>query len=468
MAMAISPAPSVRGHIASVQEVEVRGSEPVAISGVGLADIDQEDLAQLTRLVDILPGSSESELLVRRNRHHRVGRVVIGNITVSVLPELEAEDFLTLVLYASGEDVARFLRRVPATIDLHERSISRFLSLFAALLVEQAELILQRHLAQVYIARTERLYAIRGRIQFGRDFGRHPAQGISCAHYLQETDNDLNRLVFAGLIAARGYLPGTPYESRCQTQIFIWQSLVSRPEMTYLRLIRVQLKLNRQVAHYGPALVSVRTLLFGWAPEDLFSSGVASMQTLEFSMAILFELFVGRVLADGVRSLGLSAAIQQGQGKAMVDARGSLYRRVRPDFVLYRGRRPVAVLDAKYKPRYLWGGPGGAVPVHNRVSNEDLYQLFFYQARLRNRFRVESPIRSAIVAPDLTPGEELAEPERRLIYWSAGEHGAENERYGVQVVALPVPTVLSAIRSGGGPGELLAAAPELLSFLEAL
>lgn len=83
------------------------------------------------------------------------------------------------------------------------------------------------------------------------------------------------------------------------------------------------------------------------------------------SMPRLFELLVSRLLADA--STDLRVAEQQSYG---FDTTGTVT--IKPDIILTRNRRAVAVVDVKYK----------LLDAHGRFPNADAYQLLAYCTRL--------------------------------------------------------------------------------------
>jgi hypothetical protein len=179
-----------------------------------------------------------------------------------------------------------------------------------------------------------------------------------------------------------------------------------------------------------------------------------------YNLATMFERVVELLTRAAAVKHGLSVKAQYSRSDALLDAEGSVYRRVRPDLVVFRSGRPLAVLDAKFKPRYLTGA--ARPPMSARVVLADAYQLFFYAERLRRLHRVDAPLPAFIVAPSLSP-DDVPPPSRRTIRW--GEVGG-SEEVGLRVLALPLVEVVDMILSGSTTAAATAAASELVAAVE--
>jgi 5-methylcytosine-specific restriction endonuclease McrBC regulatory subunit McrC len=278
-----------------------------------------------------------------------------------------------------------------------------------------------------------------------------------CEFQLKTTNTLLNRLVLAGLLEARKLQPRGPLRRRAERQAFTWRGLaeplavVPRHDLDAARAL-----LTRQTAHYNGALALTESLLFGTR-----TPGEAPAEAVDlpvYDLAVLFESLVAKLVSAAAVEAGMTARVQHTRRDALLDAEFNVYRRIRPDVVVYDQGLPVAVLDAKYKPRYTMGGPEPAVG--NRVSVADAYQLFFYAERLRRLHHTAHQIPAFVVAPLLTDPEQLPRLPRRTITWQREGEGAA---IGLRVVPVPVIEVLDVVLDGGSFGAACLAAPELLA-----
>jgi hypothetical protein len=99
------------------------------------------------------------------------------------------------------------------------------------------------------------------------------------------------------------------------------------------------------------------------------------------------------------------------------------------------------------------------------VSNEDLYQMFFYQAHLKYRYGLEQSIPSALVSPRLPQSGPLPVRKLRSIRWKAGD---AEDVHSLIVVALPLEPALDRLAKGASAAAALAEAPELRKLLRTL
>lgn len=120
---------------------------------------------------------------------------------------------------------------------------------------------------------------------------------------------------------------------------------------------------SRLNAHYQPALRLARSILeaTSWAHAEGASPGSAFL----LNVAKVCEDFVGRVLQATLHPEGFDVDLQVSDWR--LDVEGKI--RMRPDIVISRLGRVVAVADTKYK---VWGESHGSPP------NADVYQALAY------------------------------------------------------------------------------------------
>lgn len=167
---------------------------------------------------------------------------------------------------------------------------------------------------------------------------------------------------------------------------------------------------SRLNVHYQPALRLARWVLeaTSWAHAEGASSGSAFL----LNVAKVYEDFVGRVLQATLRPEGFDVDLQVSDWR--LDTAGKI--RLRPDIVISRSGRVVAVADTKYK---VWGESDGSPP------NTDVYQALAYAVTAGMR-------------------------EVHLLYVSGD---VEPRRY--EIAATGTTVVAHAVDVGGEPEELL-------------
>ena len=299
---------------------------------------------------------------------------------------------VTLIRYALGGPVQSWNRSNVAAerVGLDE--------LLARVLAEELTALRQRGLSRQYVGRSEALAALRGRPDFVASFpwNERGMTSLTCRFHDLTYDNLDNQLLRAALEGATLLETGVATRRRLLEHRRVWSAVASLRAVGLQEFAAARQRYNRLSEHYRFAHRLAELVVLGRRPASLFESGQVVTGGLSLDMAGLFELFVQQLLSESLAPAGLSVRSQQADRGALVDRDGFLYRSVRPDVVIYAGDRPVAVVDAKYKS--YWEASADGSPVR-KVSNEDLYQLFFYAQRLQLRHHLERPPAAVILAP---------------------------------------------------------------------
>jgi hypothetical protein len=124
---------------------------------------------------------------------------------------------------------------------------------------------------------------------------------------------------------------------------------------------------------------------------------------------------------------------------------------------------PVGVIDAKFKPRYINRRKPSSNEPEAKVTNADIYQLFFYQTRLQVLHGLAVPPRAAIVAP-LLGDFGIADASRRKIRYSEVSSGRGSAST-LSVLPIALAPVLRSLRISGELQALEAHAPEIAAEL---
>ena len=270
----------------------------------------------------------------------RVGRVRLGDLQISVRPKLPFPALLPLVRYAHG------LRALKLVGDAdHPAGPAALEDLFAAQLLAEAEELLFRGLARSYRTRSERLAAPRGRIL-------------------------VNRLA-AGLRLAADAAADLDLRRGCRRLAAALEEFAVPSRLTQATLAVAEAGLNRLTATYRPAMTIVRLLLEArGASLDASPADRTTLPGFLFDMNAFFQALLCRFLRENLPGVvlrderTLPGALRYVPGYSRP---GRKPPRLRPDFLLTRDGRTVAVLDAKY--RDLWG---------NGLPPGMLYQLAVY------------------------------------------------------------------------------------------
>jgi len=176
------------------------------------------------------------------------------------------------------------------------------------------------------------------------------------------------------LLAATGTIPDLPSEAELARVRYT--PITAR----YRRFVRLSWQLARQRGLFGDAASGGRT------------TGVL------LDVAELWELYVLSVAREAALPRVIAHGTHEQRGRDFLlrsEVDGSFLAELRPDAVVEEQRRPVAVLDAKYK--WLAAGP----------QSEDLYQLGAYLLG----FGAQSPIRGALLYPLESAASDLTKSE---------------------------------------------------------
>lgn len=430
---------------------------PTAVEGFVPESFSADDSFRLKKLISWEYDSTQKKYLVKRKLPHRVGRVVVKNVVYSVVPDMSALDFTTFFLYSLGVRLDRFAANQSSQIAAaYGNDYPDFRTLAATLLVLTAEEIAGSFLAKGYVRKAERLNTIRGRIDWKELSRPGPRSGIPCTFSEISLDNLLNRVVCAGLRAVQD-VPILPmFRRRLSEQVFTWSSIATIKNIKLSELQLAEKSVNKLTEKYRGIIGLCRMVMFGYGPEDFFNTGNSNFQCLEFDLAMIYERFVLRIIEQRIAGSCLSVEAQVRERLGLRNGYGQTYHETRPDFLVKFGGFPVAVMDAKFKPRYV--SQEGTFARRNKVSEADVYQLLFYAQRA-SQLAHGASIPAFIISPRIDKYSVVPAPSLRQINWV---HDGKAE-VSIDVIDIDFGRTIEAIRCQTGlPRDGLAIACESL------
>lgn len=371
-----------------------------------------------------------------------VGTIQVGELRVDVRPRMAAAELATLIRYAYDGDFCQ----QRSSIGLQRVGLDE---LICVVLADELSAVRQKGLSRQYVDRKERLEVLRGRLDFLGSFpwNNNGMTGVVCRYHVLTCNNLDNQLVRAGL--ERAVLMDTTIATRRRLleHLQVWREIASAKDVARRDFEVARSRYTRLSDHYRLAHHLSEIIVAGNRPRAVYEAGAVTTAGLCLDMAELFELFVTRLLSGQLAKHGLTVKAQMPDRGAFLDGVGAVYRRVRPDLVVFRDRLPVAVIDAKYKD--YWKATGSAGVPLKRVSNEDLYQLFFYAQRLQNRYALQKPPLAIIICPlpaeDERCGQSQVVERYCRIQWRAGSEIGGT----VRVDLMPLTELLRAMQRGG-------------------
>lgn len=418
---------------------QVRPENDARLRGVSFArnTSAQQMVQALRNRVDIREGYEGLEIASTSF----VGRVDVGSLRIAIGPKLPAMPLGILLRYAYGlRDVAA-LRETESPTKRHG-----FHELLIAMLVAEVEELAHRGLVRRYIPTVERLGSPRGRIlvqELARDGGPVEAR-LPCRHFDRHINWRLNHVMRAGLEIAAEMTENRDLRRHALRITDSFAGVDHKDRLSEDDLARVERELTRQSASYAPALTIIRLLRemlgIAFGPAEAQSR----MPGFLFDMNTFFQRLLSRFLHDNLPDLVLDEWPIRDIFAFAADANPRRRRppAPRPDFALFRKKKLVGFLDAKYRdiwdrglpPEWLYQLSVYALASPTQVS-VILYATTSTSAR-QERIEIRQPVQwstegpaSVILRPVLLPRlAELLHPD------TARKFNHERRRFAEELV----------------------------------
>ena len=295
-----------------------------------------------------------------------VGRVQLGDLTLTVVPKLAEQPLLRLFSYAY--DLGRLRLADPTQYPGGP--------LLQDLLAEQlrscAAAILDHGLHRAYQRVARELAAPRGRIDMPALARRAPLLRavLPCVTHERSVDHPLNRVLRAGLSLAARLALHRPLRAQLHELAARLGDEIEAAPLSRAALAAAGRAVHRLVGHYRPALQLIELLYAGSGIDLDAREAVSTAPGFLFDMNRFFQALVLRLLAEALPDCEVKSEqpLAGAYRWASPHLPGRRSPRPRPDFTVVR-RGEAVLLDAKY--RDLSVGP---------LPREILYQLTTYAA----------------------------------------------------------------------------------------
>jgi 5-methylcytosine-specific restriction enzyme subunit McrC len=348
-----------------------------------------------------------------------VGRVRLGNLTVTIQPKITGTPLMRLLCYAYGLRDLTFAGRGAA--DYASSQEEPFHDLLIHQLAAEVRELTAHGLRREYKRTERRLVSPRGRIDVGY-LAREGAAGflqnasLPCTLYERSGDTALNRALLAGLslaarltddaglrVSLRGL--GTKLEAAGGPTL-------NQPRAEIGSLLRrARREQSRLTTAYSPALTLIEMLSSAEGPTlGRIEERSVPLPGFLFDMNRLFQALLFRFLSENLPAV---YSVRGDRGLCGVftyhpdyNPRNRQAPTPRPDFAVTSGGNIIALLDAKY--RDLW---------ERSLPREMLYQLAVYA--LSQHGYVPSRREAVILYPCMAVGAT----EARIEIWNPARRG---------------------------------------------
>ena len=344
-----------------------------------LTDTDSEHVETLKNQTGIeIDELANGNLRIRANSH--VGHIAFNKFDLVIYPKFEClakqqekkfSPLAALIYYAFNlgnlKEVGVLMS--PQTF---------FAEILIKWLLEEAWGIQRRGPFQKYRKEHKDLSIIRGKIDMKTWLRRGgiPSEKMPCEFYRRSFDNVLNQTLCAGLRRSVALARNPELKSKCQFLADTFALSVTEKTLDHRLLADAERGLNRLNAHYEDAIKIIKMLHVG-SGGFVFGEQRTEQTRIPgffFDMNVLFEMVIGKFLADNLPAeytvkyqsqtqFAYTVFLGKKTDKTQSEKRPPL---IKPDIIVTHGENKI-VLDTKYKDIG-----------NDKPKSSDLYQLSVY------------------------------------------------------------------------------------------